>query len=224
MQKGCPPDWREKFATIYEEHKPRLVRWLNVVFGPRDAEDIAQETLIRLYHRPTVVDDLTDPWPWLSVVARNVGIDVARRNAKSVAVDPNVLNDIVDGEVHEPMLPRDEAQHLIEALDRITPQERQVIMLRDIEGWTVADIAAVLHAKPNAVNQRLLRARRRLAGAYVALNGGEPEFDERPPRIVPAVERGTDKGRKERGDCICGRLPCRARPPAALRPTHRTTR
>lgn len=230
MLERCPPGWDEEFAGIYEQNIGRLVRWLTAVFGSRDAEDIAQEALIRLYQRPTLLD-ARDPWPWLLVVARNVGRDMARRNARNQPLDPDVLNDLAEGSVHETMLARDTLT-LRHALDRISAQDRMLILLHDLKGRSVGAIAEMLDMKPNAVNQRLFRARRRLAAAIGELHGGAVVVDEpQPPAVERATEqrRGLPDGRHARSTatpaeteqvaCICGRPSCRATSPlAALRP------
>ncbi|HEV2891106.1 MAG TPA: sigma-70 family RNA polymerase sigma factor [Frankiaceae bacterium] len=171
-----PAEWRDTFAEICDRHRGRLIRWLTAIFGPRDAEDIAHEALYRLYTRPGQVDNVDDAWPWLSVVARNVGRDLARHNAWSTSVDAAALSHVPDDVVvPDEVVARDEGARLAEALRSLTPRERHVIRLRDFERLPVADIAELLGLTENAVRQQLFRARRRLAGVYVDL-GGDSRF------------------------------------------------
>jgi RNA polymerase sigma factor (sigma-70 family) len=173
---SSPAEWHDTFAALCERHRPRLVRWLTAIFGPRDAEDIAQETFARLYARPGLVTEDADAWPWLSVVARNVGRDLARHNAWSTAVDTQSFAAVPDDAVLlDEVVLRDEGARLAGALRRLTPRERTVIRLRDLEDRPVADIAALLGISENAVRQQLFRARRRLATVYVEL-GGDSRF------------------------------------------------
>ena len=165
-------DWAESFAAICDSHRSRLVRWLTSIFGPRDAEDIAQEALTRLYQRPDLLAGDSDAWPWLSVVARNVGRDMARHNAFATAVDAETFERLADGaHVHEEVVARDDAARLAVAMGRLTPRDRALIRLRDIDGVGIADIADTLGTNENAARQQLFRARRRLASAYTALGG-----------------------------------------------------
>jgi RNA polymerase sigma-70 factor (ECF subfamily) len=171
-------EWRETFADICDRHRSRLVRWLSAIFGARDAEDIAQETLTRLCERPDLLETGRDPWPWLAVVSRNVGRDLARRNARSLAVDATVLADVADPVVvADQVVARDEGARLAEALRGLSTRERAVIKMRDFQGMAMTDIADMLGATENAVRQQLYRARRRLADAYLDLGGDrQPGF------------------------------------------------
>jgi RNA polymerase sigma-70 factor (ECF subfamily) len=171
-QATVSPEWGEAFTAICDTHRGRLVRWLTAIFGPHDAEDIAQEALARLYTRPGLLDERADAWPWLSVVARNVGRDIARHNAFATAVDSDYLADLPgESRVWDQVSARDDAERLAHALRRLNPQDRALIRLRDMQGHSVADIAAQIGANENTVRQQLFRARRKLASTYVALGG-----------------------------------------------------
>lgn len=167
-----PAEWRDTFTEICDRHRGRLIRWLSAIFGSRDAEDIAQETLTRLFLRPGLIDDSGDAWPWLAVVARNVGRDLARHNALSTPVDASSLAYVADDvRVCEEVLARDDAARIARAMHGLTPRERAVIRMRDFEGATIPEIAELLDINENAVRQQLFRARRRLATVYVDLGG-----------------------------------------------------
>ena len=166
-------DWSGEFAVLYDTHRGRLVRWLSGIFGPRHAEDIAQEALTRLYVRPGMLDPGADAWPWLAVVARNVGRDVVRHESYATPVGDDVLDQLTsDAGVHEAVAARDDAERLARALKTITPRDRMLLQLREVERVPVRDIAEKLRMADNAVRQQLFRARRRLADAYLA-QGGE---------------------------------------------------
>ena len=176
-------EWRETFEDICDRHRGRLIRWVTAIFGPRDAEDIAQETLARLYMRPGLLDENADAWPWLAVVARHLGRDLARHNSWSTAVDAVAMSDVADDVVVlDQVVARDEGARLALALRSLTPRERAVIRLRDIDGAPVSEIAELLGVNENAVRQQLFRARRRLAAVYVDLGG-----DSRLGSLVAAV-------------------------------------
>ena len=165
-------EWRDTFAEICDRHRGRLIRWLTAIFGARDAEDIAQEALTRLFTRPGLVEESGDAWPWLAVVARNVGRDLARHNSWSTTVDTIALAHVpANVVVLDEVVARDEGARLARALRGLSPRERAVIRLRDFEGAPVVEIAELLGISENAVRQQLFRARRRLANVYVGLGG-----------------------------------------------------
>ncbi|MDQ1712658.1 MAG: polymerase sigma-70 factor, subfamily [Frankiaceae bacterium] len=165
-------EWDAAFAQICDRHRGRLIRWLSAIFGPRDAEDIAQEALVRLFLRPGLLDPAGDPWPWLAVVARNVGRDMAKRNALSAAVDHLTLAEVPDEcAVWDQVLARDDAERLVRALRALKPRDRALIRLRDVEDIPMNEVAGRLGVSENAARQQLFRARRRLAEAYTRLGG-----------------------------------------------------
>jgi RNA polymerase sigma-70 factor (ECF subfamily) len=171
-----PSEWAEAFTKICDRHRGRLIRWLTAIFGARDAEDIAQEALARLYVRPELLDPDADAWPWLSVVARNVGRDLLRHNAQSTTVEHDVLDgmpgcDAVRDSVCDQVVAREDAVRLSTALRSLSPRERQVIRLRDFDGVSISVIADLTDSNENAVRQLLFRARRRLGSVYLELGG-----------------------------------------------------
>jgi RNA polymerase sigma factor (sigma-70 family) len=164
--------WEDAFAEICDRHRGRLIRWLTSIFGARDAEDIAQEALVRLFLRPGLLDPAGDPWPWLSVVARNVGRDMVKHNALSSAVDHLTLADLPDERhVWDEVLARDDAERLVRALRALRPRDRALIRLRDVQDLPMAEVAALLGVTENAARQQLFRARRRLAESFTKLGG-----------------------------------------------------
>jgi RNA polymerase sigma-70 factor (ECF subfamily) len=166
-------EWSEEFSAICAAHRGRLVRWVAGIFGARDAEDIAHEALVRLYLRPGTLRADADAFPWLAVVARNVGRDLARRDAATTAVEPDVLDTLlVDTGVHETVAARDDAARLREALRTLSPRDRMLLQLRDVDGVPIAHIAERLRTSDNTARQQIHRARRRLASAFLA-RGGE---------------------------------------------------
>jgi RNA polymerase sigma-70 factor (ECF subfamily) len=215
-----PPGREEDFTELCQQYRARLVRWATSVFGRLDAEDIAQEALLRLYKRPDLYQAMPDPWPWLSVVARNFGRDNARRAARSCTLPPEVLNDLAHAvEDQDRLIAGHDAGLARQAWESLRTQDRNVLALRDLQGLPVRDIAGLLDLKENAVNQRVWRARRRLETAFLALEDEQPKAMVRPlnadrPRAPGPPQRQATKP----VTCICGRAGCRSRSqPAALR-------
>ncbi|HEU0132455.1 MAG TPA: sigma-70 family RNA polymerase sigma factor [Mycobacteriales bacterium] len=169
---GDGPEWDDAFTALCDRYRLRLVRWVAAIFGARDAEDIAQETLVRLFQRPELLADDRDVWPWLAVVARNVGRDLVRHNAQSSAVDHLTLAEVPDAvAVWDHVVARDDAERLVRALRRLSARDRQLIRLRDVQGVSMAELAGLVGVTENTARQQLFRARRRLADAYTALGG-----------------------------------------------------
>jgi len=135
---------------------------MRLVGGDRQrAEDLVQETLLRAWRHP----DLLDPArgsvrAWLFTTARNLSIDAWRRRSSRV---PEVVTDTLP----EPPAV-DEADRaveswlLAEALHRLTPSHRQVLVECFYRGRSVAEAAAVLGVPPGTVKSRTHYALRAL--------------------------------------------------------------
>jgi RNA polymerase sigma-70 factor (ECF subfamily) len=130
------------------------------------AEDLAQEAFARaVVHKPE------NPRGWLFVVAANMARDHARRAARERRHLTLLENDpptapASDEEVHAEL----DRTRVREALERLTPRDREVLLLWDA-GLPYGDIAAQTGLALGAVGTTLARARRRLVEAYES--GGE---------------------------------------------------
>jgi RNA polymerase sigma-70 factor (ECF subfamily) len=104
-----------------------------------------------------------DARAWLLRIVRNVCLDALRRKRASAADE---LDDSIGGESPEDGLLRGVARGALRtAIDELPPEYREVIVLREIEGMSYAEIAEVAEIPAGTVMSRLSRARRRLQEA-----------------------------------------------------------
>jgi RNA polymerase sigma-70 factor (ECF subfamily) len=143
-------DDEEVFAALY----PRLRR-LAAVAAPIevDPDDLVQDALVRVLRRGSLAA-LDDPGAYLSKVIVNLasnsrrGLGRRRRAwARHGAGSPD----------ESPSYPSDLAE-----LERLSADERALLFLVDVEGWSFADAAAALGCTESAARQRASRARRQL--------------------------------------------------------------
>ncbi len=156
------------FEAIYEAFRPRLFSFLARLSRRRDvAEDLLEETWLRLVTRAGDLSDDTRLGPWLFTVARNLFASWCRHRA----VDEGR---ILDFALSWPgLLPREspfesaargETERRLEAaLARLAPKDREVLLLVAGEELSPSEAAAVLGLTPEALRKRLQRARERLA-------------------------------------------------------------
>ena len=136
----------------------RITRFAHsLTLDPALAQDVAQETFLRLlvWQRQ---HPLADPGPaWLFTVARNVAIDQLRRRRTSA----------VREQASAPTDP-DLAQRLAvrDAVAALPPGDRACLWLFYYGDLSVAEIGSTLHLSPTAVKARLHRARRRFAAIW----------------------------------------------------------
>jgi RNA polymerase sigma-70 factor (ECF subfamily) len=156
-------DARVAFDEFYARYHRRL-RGFVAVLGVRDAEDVAQEAMVRAYASYAGLDQSRDPWPWLVAIARNVARDRWARPAPVPVEDVPVSVGDTTAEVDERDLVR-------AALGRLSSADRDVLVLREYHELTIDELSRLLGRSANAVRQQVFRARRRLAAAYTELGG-----------------------------------------------------
>lgn len=153
------------FDDFYRHYFVRVLVLVRRHFPRCDAEEIAQETMARCYTNYATLDHGRDPWPWVNSVARNAAIDSMRRNRRNVPSDevPEVAASGEDA-TYDAVLVMERRRSVRLALKRLHPSDRQLVEDHDLEGMAYTEMAALRDMTPNALRQRLFRARHRLAG------------------------------------------------------------
>jgi RNA polymerase sigma-70 factor (ECF subfamily) len=151
-------------------HTPWLIERLRCAgHEATEAEDLAQEALLRGAQRQAAGEVLTSPQGWLLVVARNLGRDLHRRRERMALESLEVLG-------HEPCVaegPEPPAQGLpLESLHRafleLAPHDQLVLTAWTLHEGAAHRVAEDLGVKRELVKVRLFRARRRLRRALAA--------------------------------------------------------
>ncbi|RKT56563.1 sigma-70 family RNA polymerase sigma factor [Saccharothrix australiensis] len=153
--------------SLYAEHGRALLAYATRLTGDRAAaEDILQETLVRAWRHPEVLLNGRGPvrgWPF--TVARNLVTDRIRARAarpREVAESPAtspVERDHADSVV--------DAVVVLEALDRLSSDHRDVLLEIYFRGRSVAEAAAALGVPPGTVKSRSHYALRALREVFV---------------------------------------------------------
>jgi RNA polymerase sigma-70 factor (ECF subfamily) len=123
-----------------------------------DAADAVQDAFAKALQRPGAYDARRGPLkPWFLRVVRNRCLDLIRRRKQGDAVSDALPSSAGSPEqlTHESQ--RDHEIHL--ALARLSPDQRQIVVLRDYLDLSYAEIASVLEIPSGAVMSRLHRAR-----------------------------------------------------------------
>jgi RNA polymerase sigma-70 factor (ECF subfamily) len=150
---------------LIEQYQHRLLRYLVYLSGNRElAEDLFQETWIRVLERGHQYDGKREFSTWLYAVARNLTIDYLRKKS------PLSLDGLMDDEDHAPLEPADtrpsawevvqqhqQAERISAALVGIPAEYRETVVLRFQEGLALEEIATVTGAKLGTVKSRLYR-------------------------------------------------------------------
>ncbi len=159
---------RAAFGELVDRHKDALVGYLTRLVGcPDNAEDLAQETFLRLYeHRDRYVER-GRLGGYLYTIATNLVRSrerqkKRRRLLRSVFISPN-------GHGHDPpqqaALLVDELQETLgKAVASLPVHYRVPLVLHEIEGWSYKEIGALSHCREGTVKSRIHRGRKLLKG------------------------------------------------------------
>lgn len=156
------------FDLAYERFRPRVYAFLLRLARRRDvAEDLFQETWLKLARHASRLDEDTDLAAWLFTVARNAFVSWRRWAmldiSRLVAIGDEALA------VAAGAAPDDEAQaktsvvRLERALAALPAGHREVLLLVGVEGFEQEQAASILGIRYDAFRQRLARARAALA-------------------------------------------------------------
>lgn len=185
---------REALGRLFEDCRPRLEALVKRISSERlkrgaGVDDVVQETFARACEAIVGFEwrDEDSFFRWLSVVARNVVLEAARREKMSWGLLAE--EDRGSGELSQSRTLRREERfdRLEEALDRLSPVHRQVILLARIEKLPLKEVASRLGRSHDAARQLLRRALRELKTSF-----GDTESLGLPPR---RLEEGEGEGR-----------------------------
>jgi RNA polymerase sigma-70 factor (ECF subfamily) len=156
------------FDAVYARYRDRVHGFLLRLAGRRDvAEDLFQETWLKLARAAPRLAEDTDLRAWLFTVARNAWISHRRWSM----LDLSRLVVLEDDALPPPHAPdadaRTDAARAVAQLERalasLPPASREVLLLVGVEGMDQEQAAAVLGVSYAALRQRLARARAQLA-------------------------------------------------------------
>jgi RNA polymerase sigma-70 factor (ECF subfamily) len=163
LQRGDPA----AFGRVYEAYGPRIFRFLARMCVKKElAEDIYQETWIKLALHARRLEEDTDLGAWLYTVARNLA-----RSERRAQTSRPASEELAGDAVHTGASPFDwaaatETQKRLElALGDLPTPLREVLLLVVVEDVEQERAAAILDLTPEALRQRLSRARAKLAEA-----------------------------------------------------------
>ncbi len=145
-------------AALYEQYVCRLERLCQQRLGPGgDAEDAAHESLLKAWAALDRVDPDRPMWPWLATIARNTCTDIQRRQKLATTRGP--LEDVPAGDPEDLVCAIDRHRVVRRALRELPAADRDLLVLRDVESRSYAEIAARQARSPGAVRMAVARAR-----------------------------------------------------------------
>lgn len=173
----------EMLVREYEKNVYNLA--LRMVGNSEDAADMSQEAFIKAYNSLNSFRGDSKFSVWLYRIASNVCLDFIRSRKRKQTVSLSVEDDngedveldIADDtqspeRLMDKQLTRDAVRR---GLASLPPGQRQILLLREIQGLSYDEIAEVLNVEAGTVKSRIFRARKKLS-AFLLEDGNIPDF------------------------------------------------
>lgn len=160
---------REAFDELVVRHQAAVFRFARAATaGPAAAEDVLQETFLAAWRAAGTFQGRSAVRTWLLTIARNQAWHLREREAR-LPMDDVPLPELGEAagwggrNPEEGVLRSQRRECLARALEALGPEEREILVLRELEELTGEETAAALGISLAAMKSRLHRARLRLA-------------------------------------------------------------
>ncbi len=155
----------KEIEGLVNEHQREIISFhYRFVGNLADAEDLAQETFIKVYKKINTLKDHKKAKSWLYSIARNTVIDFFRKNKnKEVALSDALLDSIAQtttAAYQEKAIGNEISKELDRCIDRLVKEDRAIVRLLYYEGFSYKEIADILKINENTLKSRLHRARK----------------------------------------------------------------
>jgi RNA polymerase sigma-70 factor (ECF subfamily) len=164
------------FREIVDRYQAKV---FSIIYGilrsGNDAEDVAQQVFAKIYFSIRSFDSRSSLLTWIHRITVNECYDYLRkRRVRKLAYESDFSAEEVQriqtsAVVVDPVTPVDRqlAQHDLvgKLLSKVSEQNRSLMLLKEVEGCSVAELAALTGLKENTIKVRLLRTRRKLLKA-----------------------------------------------------------
>lgn len=162
------------YRGLVEKYQQRVY---TIIFGvlrnQEDARDLTQDAFVKAYNSLDGFRLESSFFTWLYRIAMNLAIDATRRKKRrpTSSFDEEVATREADGgiaETHHDLNPRRELERkelygrIMDAIDTLPDDQKQVILLREVDGLSYKEIAEVLDVAEGTVMSRLFYARKKL--------------------------------------------------------------
>ena len=139
---------------------------LGIIGNAEDAWDLSQEAFMAA-HRARKGFDADRPFfPWFYRVLRNRCLNHLKKRARRMEISLDVLEERAGGESADgPLLRKERIKAVWKALQTLSPEHREIIVLRNFQELSYGEISGILSIPQGTVMSRLYYARRALLGA-----------------------------------------------------------
>jgi RNA polymerase sigma-70 factor, ECF subfamily len=170
----CRAGQTEAFGALVARYQDRLYPTvLRLVGSAEDAEDVLQDTFVRAFEKLDQFQGDSSFYTWIYRIAVNLALSGYRRRRARSLIRPRFNRRACVGHEDPPDLSPDsdptiplervEREKIVEAaLNKLGPEHRAVVVLKDFDGHRYEEISAILNVPVGTVRSRLHRARSEL--------------------------------------------------------------
>jgi RNA polymerase sigma-70 factor (ECF subfamily) len=173
----CRKGDKGAFRVIFERYNRRAFALaVGVVHNPDEALDVVQEAFLRAHRHLDSFEGSSSLYTWLYRIVMNVAIDHLRKQNRAPTVDYDDavahLEDVAPADVAQ-LVPqllrgnparevarREIREKIDEALAKLSPNHRAVLVMREIDGLSYEEMAKVMKCSKGTIMSRLFHARR----------------------------------------------------------------
>ena len=161
---------RAAFEQLFRAYEHRLYRYvLGLVRDPRSAEEVTGDVLLEVWKSAGRFRGQSRVSTWIFGIAHNKAIDSLRRYApEHIEIGQLAQRPDAARGPEETAIARSDRRAIAAALEELTPEHRAVLELTFLNGYSQAEIAAIVRCPINTVKTRVFYARKRLAELLAA--------------------------------------------------------
>jgi len=176
LVRECQGGAAPAFEELVRRHQQRVFALVGgILRRPEDVEDVAQQVFLKAYLGIKRFDQRAAFSTWLYKIAVNECWDYLRKKkARPLSYEADLTEeqvsklDAIASSARPPEAPseRAEAQEILDrVLAKLPEQDRQLLVLKEMAGFSVQELAKLLHLNVNTVKVRLFRARGRIVNS-----------------------------------------------------------
>ena len=146
---------------------------LRITMNHEEAEDIVQDTLIKVWNKRDDWQDIDSIEAYSLTVCRNLSLDRTRKadNGNRPIGESDMTAPATGNDPYERMMQRDKVEQVRRIIDGLPEKQKSCMQLRDFEGKSYKEIAAALGLSEEQVKVNIFRARQAVKQKYNEIDG-----------------------------------------------------
>lgn len=154
------------FNILYQSYYPQIYKYLLRLVGTsEDADDLAVDTFLKVWHRFVSLHDITRFRPWLFRIATRKALDFLRARSHQTYVESLTDKDLADENSTRFEDWIEAREHIMQALMQVAPKPRACLLLQ-LEGFSLGEIARVVGLGEKSAGTYVSTAKEQLRLAY----------------------------------------------------------